>query len=96
MVLLRLLSFRSPYSLAWSILALSAIVAWAGVTRPDIDVIQLMVRWGRRENELPAISIGASVLQFLLSIATIPAAKLLPPSVLDQPEDLERTRPPCW
>jgi hypothetical protein len=72
--------------LAWSILALSAVVAWAGVTRPDIDVIQFVLRWGRRENELPAISIGASVLQFLLSVATIPAVKLLPPSVLYQPD----------
>jgi hypothetical protein len=73
-------------ALAWSILALSAVVAWAGVARPDIDVVQFVVRWGRRERELPAISIGASVLQFLLSIATIPAVKLLPPSVLYQPE----------
>jgi hypothetical protein len=73
-------------ALAWSVLALSAVVAWAGVTRPDIDVVQFLVRWGRRESELPAISIGASVLQFLLSIATIPAVKLLPPSVLYQPE----------
>ena len=32
------------------------------------------------------MSIGASVFQFLLSIATIPAVKLLPPSVLYQPE----------
>jgi hypothetical protein len=45
-----------------------------------------VVRWGRRERELPPISIGASVLQFLLAIATIPAVKLLPPSVLYQPE----------
>jgi hypothetical protein len=44
------------------------------------------VRWGKREQEAPPVSIGASVLQFLLSIATIPAVKLLPPSVLYQPE----------
>jgi hypothetical protein len=73
-------------ALAWSILALSAVLAWAGVARPDIDVVQFVVRWGRRENEVPPISIGASVLQFVLSIATIPAVKLLPPSVLYQPE----------
>jgi hypothetical protein len=73
-------------ALAWSILALSAILAWAGVSRPDIDVVQFVVRWARRENELPPISIGASVLQFLLSIATIPTVKVLPPSVLYQPE----------
>jgi hypothetical protein len=73
-------------ALACSILALSAVLAWAGVARPDIDVVQFVVRWGRRENEVPPISIGASVLQFVLSIATIPAVKLLPPSVLYQPE----------
>jgi len=73
-------------ALAWSVLAISALLARAGVARPDIDVFQLIVRWGRREKELPPVSVGASVLQFLLSIATIPAAKLLPPSVLYQPE----------
>jgi hypothetical protein len=71
---------------AWSILALSAVLARAGVARPDLDVFQLVVRWGRREKEVPPVSIGASVLQFLLSILTIPAVKLLPPSVLYQPE----------
>jgi hypothetical protein len=73
-------------ALAWMILAISALLARAGVARPEIDVFQLVVRWRRRARELPAVSIGASVLQFLLSIATIPAVKLLPPSVLYQPE----------
>jgi hypothetical protein len=73
-------------ALAWIVLALSALLARAGVARPDLDVFQLAVRWGRREAELPAVSIGASVLQFLLSIATIPLVKALPPSVLYQPE----------
>jgi hypothetical protein len=73
-------------ALAWSILAISAIFARTGVARPDIDVVQFVVRWGRREKELPPISIGASVLQFALAIATIPAVKLLAPSVLYQPE----------
>lgn len=73
-------------ALALSILAISALVARAGVARPDLDVLQFVVRWGRREKELAPISIGASVFQFLLSIATIPAAKLLAPSVLYQPE----------
>jgi hypothetical protein len=77
-----------PFVLAvgWAILGISAVLAWAGVARPEIDVVQFVVRWGRREKELPAISIGASALQFLLAIVTIPAAKLLPPSVLYQPE----------
>jgi hypothetical protein len=73
-------------ALAWSILAISAVVARAGVARPEIDVVQLVVRWGTREKELAPISVGAAVFQFLLSIMTIPAAKLLPPSVLYQPE----------
>jgi hypothetical protein len=44
------------------------------------------VRWRRRDNEVTPISIGASVLQFLLSITTIPVVKLFPPSILYQPE----------
>jgi hypothetical protein len=73
-------------ALAWSIVAISAALARAGVARPDLDVVQLVVRWGMRERELPPFSVSASVFQFLLSIATIPAVKLLPPSVLYQPE----------
>ena len=73
-------------TLAFAILALSAVLAWLGVARPDIDVIQFVVRWGPREKELPPISLGASVLQFLLAIATIPVVKIFPPSVLYQPE----------
>ena len=73
-------------ALAWSILAISAALARAGVARPHLDVIQLVVRWGRREKESRPISIGAAVFQFLLSVATIPVVKLLPPSVLNQPE----------
>ena len=73
-------------ALALSILAISAVLARGGVRRPDIDVVQLVVRWRAREKELAPISLGASILQFLLGIATIPAVKLLPPSVLYQPE----------
>ncbi len=73
-------------ALAWSILAISALLARAGVARPDLDVVQLVVRWRRREHELTPLSITTAVLQFALGIATIPAAKLLPPSVLYQPE----------
>jgi hypothetical protein len=71
---------------AISIVALSAVLGRAGVARPNVDVVQFGVRWLGREKQLTPISIGASVLQFLLSIVTIPAAKLLPPSVLYQPE----------
>lgn len=73
-------------ALAWTVLAIAALVARAGVARPDLDVVQLVVRWGRRERELSPLSIGASIFQFLLGIATIPAVKLLPPSVLYRPE----------
>jgi hypothetical protein len=72
--------------LAWLIVALSAVIARAGVARPDLDVIQLVVRRARREKELNPVSLGALFLQFLLSILTVPVAKLLPPSVLYQPE----------
>ncbi len=73
-------------ALAWSILAISTAFARAGVARPDLDVVQLVVRWRGRETEARPISIGAAVFQFLLSISTIPAVKLLPPTVLYQPE----------
>jgi hypothetical protein len=73
-------------ALAWSILAISAVLARAGVAHPELDVVQFVMRWGGREKEAPPVSIGASVLQFLLSIVTIPAVKLLPPTVLYQPE----------
>jgi hypothetical protein len=73
-------------AVAWAILAISAVLARAGVARPELDVVQLIVRWGRREKELAPVSIGASVLQFLLSIATIPAVKLMGPSALYRPE----------
>jgi hypothetical protein len=73
-------------ALAWSIVALSAVVARAGVARPDLDVVQLVVRRARREKELNPLSLGALFLQFLLGILTVPIAKLLPPSVLYQPE----------
>jgi hypothetical protein len=70
---------------AWLVLALSALIARAGVAHPELDVLQFVVRLGRGEKELEPISIGASALQFLLSIATLPIAKLLPPSMLYQP-----------
>ena len=73
-------------ALAWSILAISALLARLGVVRPDLDVVQLVVRWGGREKESRPLSIGAAAFQFVLSVVTIPIVKLLPPSVLYQPE----------
>ena len=49
-------------------------------------MLQLVVRWSGKERELRPISLGASVFQFLLTVITIPAAKLLPTSVLYRPE----------
>jgi hypothetical protein len=73
-------------ALAWLILAISAALARLAVIRPELDVVELVVRWGGRVRELPPVSLSAAVLQFLLSIATVPAAKLLQPSVLYLPE----------
>lgn len=72
-------------AVAVSYVALSAVLARVGVARPELDVVHFVVRWGGRERKLTPISIGASALQFLLSIATIPIAKLFPPSILYQP-----------
>ncbi|HEU5212003.1 MAG TPA: hypothetical protein VFU10_04480 [Gaiellaceae bacterium] len=73
-------------AIACIVLALSALLARAGVARPDTDVVQFVIRWRGRERQTTPLSIGASALQLVLSIATIPAVKLLPPSVLYQPE----------
>ena len=72
--------------LAWSVVAISTALARAGIARPDIDVFQFVVRWRNGEHELTPVSLGAAVFPFLLAIATIPAVKLFPPSVLYQPE----------
>ena len=73
-------------ALAWCVLAISAVLARAGVAWPEFDVLQFVIRWGARERELAPISIGASLFQFLLSVVTLPAAKLFAPSVLYRPE----------
>jgi hypothetical protein len=70
---------------AWLIIASSLIVARAGVAWPEHDVVQLVIVRPTRRIELPPVSIGASVLQFLLSIVTIPAIKLMQPAVFYQP-----------
>jgi hypothetical protein len=73
-------------ALAWLILALSIALARLALLRPDLDVLGVSIRWGGKVREAPPLSLTASVLQFLLSIATLPAAKLLAPSILYQPE----------
>lgn len=71
---------------AWIVVAASVAVARAGVERPDLDVLQFVIRRTTAETVLPPISVGASILQFILSIATIPIAKALPPSAFYKPE----------
>ena len=73
-------------ALAWLVLAISAVLARAGVAHPDLDVFQLVVHWRRREKELAPVSISAAAFQFVLGITTIPAVELFPPGVLYQPE----------
>jgi hypothetical protein len=73
-------------ALAWLILAISIALARLALLRPDLDVVGISIRWGGKVREAPPLSLTAAVLQFLLSIATIPAAKLLSPSILYQPE----------
>jgi hypothetical protein len=73
-------------ALAWLTLAISAALARIALLRPEFDVVEIVLCWGGKRRNLAPISISASVLQFLLSIATLPAAKLLPPSILYQPE----------
>jgi hypothetical protein len=73
-------------ALAWSILAVSAVLARGGVARPDVDVVEVAVQWRGRERRTRPLSISAAVFQFLLTVSTIPVVKLLPASVLYQPE----------
>jgi hypothetical protein len=68
--------------IAVGILATSALAARFGVARPEVDVLQLVVRWRARETEVPAFSLSASVLQLLLSIVPIPFVKLFEPTAV--------------
>jgi hypothetical protein len=72
--------------LAALLIAVSAILARAGTAWPDYDVIQVMIRWAKKEQEVTPISLSASLLQFLLSIVTIPLVKTMQPGALYQPE----------
>lgn len=73
-------------ALAFIVVAVSMVIARFGVDRPDVDVVQFIVRRGGKDLEVPPISIGASISQMILSIITIPAVKALPPDALYQPE----------
>jgi hypothetical protein len=73
-------------ALAWLIVAMSALLARLALIRPEIDVAEVAVRWGGKLRELPPLSLSASVLQVLLTLVTLPLAKLLSPSILYQPD----------
>jgi hypothetical protein len=72
--------------IAIGLVALSALVARLGVVYAELDVFQFTLRWRRRDIQLAPVSFSTSALQFLLGIMTIPIVKVLPPSVLYQPE----------
>lgn len=78
-----------PFAFATGVLLIAASAAAArfGVTHPSLDVVQFIVRRpGRKELEIPGISISASVLQVVLGAFTLPTVKLLPPQSLYGPE----------
>jgi hypothetical protein len=73
-------------SFAAFLFGLTVLFARLGTGWPHLDVVQLSVRWNRQDNQLPAVSIGASVLQLILSLLPFPAIKVLSPGALYQPE----------
>jgi hypothetical protein len=73
-------------SLVVAILGFSAIVARLGVAKPEWDVFYLSARRpGSKTYEVPGMSIGGSIIQFVLSIGAVPAIKLLHPDALYHP-----------
>lgn len=71
---------------AVALTAASVIVAKFGVDYPHLDVVQFIIKRPRVTQELPPISIGASVVQFVLGILAIPLVKAIPPSAFFLPE----------
>lgn len=69
------------------VMALSILMARFGVARPDLDVLFLVVKRPRRKDyELPGFSLGASFMQLITQMGALPAVKLMPPSIMYQPE----------
>lgn len=66
-------------------IGLSAVIARGGVALHRYDVLQVTLNW-YREIPVPPISLSASMLQFVLSLITLPAISILRPGVLYQPE----------
>jgi hypothetical protein len=76
-----------PVLLAWAVIAtgLSLVVARAGVARPDLDVLTVRIDWRDQERTLEPLSLGASLLQFVLGVLSLPMAAILSPGVLFRP-----------
>jgi ABC-type uncharacterized transport system permease subunit len=64
------------------VLALSALVARVAIARPDVDVVQIVLRRKGRQVEVPPLSLGASLLQLALTVVAIPLVRLMPASAL--------------
>jgi hypothetical protein len=73
-------------ALALCVFEVSTLFAYAGVVHTNFDVIQIAILRAGKETRLPALSIGASVLHLLISMAAIPIVKFVSPSVLFGPE----------
>jgi hypothetical protein len=72
---------------ALAVLAFSLAVARFGITRPDLDVVSLVIRRpGHLDRELKPISLGAMFIQLIAEIGVFPLVKLTHPSILYRPE----------
>lgn len=72
--------------LAIMLVEVATLFAYAGVRRPDVDVIQLAVYRDGKEIRLPPLSIGASTLHVLINMAAIPVVYVVSPALLFAPE----------
>lgn len=75
-----------------SLLGVSVAIARPGVSRPDIDTVQVIFRWRHTEHEMAPLSITASAQQFLLGIFTLPMVKFLSPGSLSPHTSTYRSR----
>ena len=73
-------------AMAFSVFAVSAMFAYAGVTHTDFDVIQIVFRHGSKESALPAFSLGASIMHLLINVLAMPIVILISPGILFKPE----------
>jgi hypothetical protein len=64
---------------------IGAAIARAGVAYPETDIIQFVMRWRGKEQEMQPLSISASIQQFFLGIITLPAVEALKPGALFGP-----------